>query len=210
MSINSDINKLLKSYKKHNIYLDHAATTPMDPRVKTEMDPYFTDEFGNPSAFYEIGLRAGEALEGARASVAKIVGCSANEIVFTGSGTESDNLAILGVARAKCKGHIITSSIEHHAVSDTVEHLKKEGFTVTVLPVDKYGVVDPSELKRAIKPETILVSGMYANNEIGTVEPIKELADVCHKKGVLFHTDACQAGGALPINVIKLGVDLMT
>ena len=210
MSVNSDINKLLKSYKKRSIYLDHAATTPVDPVVKKAMDPFFTEEFGNPSAFYEIGLIAGEALADARARIAKILGCTSNEVIFTGSGTESDNLAILGVARAKGKGHIITSAIEHHAVSDTIEHLKEEGFTVTVLPVDKYGLVDPRVLEKEIKTETILVSVMYANNEIGTVEPIKELASICRKKGVLFHTDACQAGGALPINVKKLGVDLMT
>ncbi|EKD63454.1 MAG: hypothetical protein ACD_51C00278G0007 [uncultured bacterium] len=210
MSVNSDINKLLKSYKKRSIYLDHAATTPVDPVVKKAMDPFFTEEFGNPSAFYEIGLRAQESLEDARARIAKILGCVPNEVIFTGSGTESDNLAILGVARAKGKGHIITSAIEHHAVSDTIEHLKEEGFTVTVLPVDKYGLVDPRVLEKEIKTETILVSVMYANNEIGTVEPIKELASICRKKGVLFHTDACQAGGALPINVKKLGVDLMT
>src|SRR3989339_93021 len=210
MSVNSDINKLLKSYKKRSIYLDHAATTPVDPIVKKAMDPFFTEEFGNPSAFYEIGLIAGEALADARARIAKILGCTSNEVIFTGSGTESDNLAILGVARAKGKGHIITSAIEHHAVSDTIEHLKEEGFTVTVLPVDKYGLVDPRVLEKEIKTETILVSVMYANNEIGTVEPIKELASICRKKGVLFHTDACQAGGALPINVKKLGVDLMT
>jgi len=210
MSVNSDINKLLKSYKKRSIYLDHAATTPVDPVVKKAMDPFFTEEFGNPSAFYEIGLRAQESLEDARARIAKILGCVPNEVIFTGSGTESDNLAILGVARAKGKGHIITSAIEHHAVSDTIEHLKEEGFTVTVLPVDKYGLVDPRVLEEEIKTETILVSLMYANNEIGTVEPIKELAAICRKKGVLFHTDACQAGGALPINVKKLGVDLMT
>lgn len=214
MSVNSDINNLLKSYKKRNIYLDHAATTPVDPAVKKAMDPYFTEEFGNPSAFYEIGLRAGEALADARARVAKILGCSPNEVIFTGSGTESDNLAILGVAHSGSRvGHIITSKIEHHAVSDTVEHLKEEGFDVTFLPVDKYGLVDPHALEKEINKrgtETILVSVMYANNEIGTVEPIKELAAVCHKKGVLFHTDACQAGGALPINVKKLGVDLLT
>ncbi|MFA6528697.1 MAG: IscS subfamily cysteine desulfurase, partial [Candidatus Gracilibacteria bacterium] len=214
MSVNSDINQLLKTYKKRNVYLDHAATTPVDPAVKKAMDPYFTEEFGNPSAFYEIGLRAGEALADARARVAKILGCSSNEIIFTGSGTESDNLAILGVARSGSHvGHIITSEIEHHAISDTVEHLKEEGFTVSFLPVDKYGLVSPSVLEKEINKrgtETILVSVMYANNEIGTVEPIKELAAICHKKGVLFHTDACQAGGALPINVKKLGVDLMT
>ncbi len=210
MTISSEVTKLLKSHKKQNIYLDHAATTPMDPRVKKAMDPYFCEEFGNPSGFYEIGLRAQEALEGARQTVAKTLGCGSGEIVFCGSGTESDNLAILGVARAKRKGHIITSAIEHHAVLDTIEHLKKEGFAVTVLPVSKDGLVDPSDLKKAIRKDTILVSIMYANNEIGVIQPIKKLADICHGEGVLFHTDACQAGGYLDLNVKKLGVDLMT
>jgi len=210
MSTSSDINKLLKSYKKHNIYLDHAATTPVDPLVKKAMDPFFIDEFGNPSAFYDLGLQAQEALADARYRTAKILGCAPNEIIFTGSGTESDNLAILGVARAKGKGHIITSSIEHHAVLDSVKHLEKEGFSITILPVDKHGLIDLRVLEKEIKRETILVSVMYANNEVGTIQPIKELADVCHKKGVLFHTDACQAGGSLPINVKKLGVDLLT
>jgi len=210
MKISSQVNKLLKDHKKHDIYLDHAATTPMDPAVKAAMDPYFCDKFGNPSGFYEIGLRAHEALEEARNKVAKRLNCSSREIVFCGSGTESDNLAILGVARFKGKGHIITSSIEHHAVLETIERLEKQGFDITILPVDRDGFVNPKDLDDAIREDTILASIMYANNEIGVIEPIKELATVCRNKGVLFHTDACQAGCSLDLDVKELGVDLMT
>jgi len=210
MTISSEVNKLLKDHKKQDIYLDHAATTPMDSVVKAAMDPYFCEEFGNPSGFYEIGLRAQEALEGARGNTAKILNCSPREIVFCGSGTESDNLAILGTARAKGAGHIITSSIEHHAVLDTVEQLKKEGFETTILSVDRDGLVDPKELEEAIREDTILASIMYANNEVGTVQPIKELAAICREKGVLFHTDACQTGCFLDLDVKELDVDLMT
>ncbi len=210
MTISSEVIKLLKEHKKQDIYLDHAATTPTDPSVKKAMDPYFCDEFGNPSGFYELGLQAQEALEGARADTAKVLGCSSREIVFCGSGTESDNLAILGAARAHGKGHVITSAIEHHAVLDTVEQLEKEGFSTTVLPVGRDGLVDSKKLEKAIQKDTVLVSIMYANNEIGTVQPIKKLAKICRNKGVLFHTDACQAGCYLDLDVKKLGVDMMT
>lgn len=209
-SVSSEVNKLLKAHKKQNIYLDHAATTPMDPKVKAAMEPYFVKEFGNPSSFYDVGLRSQEAVEESRATTAKIIGCSPTEVLFCGSGTESDNMAILGVARAKGKGHVITSAIEHHAVLDAVEHLEEEGFSTTVLPVSKDGLVDPKDLEKAIRKDTILVTIMYANNEVGTVQPIAELAKVCKKHGVLFHTDACQAGCYLDLNVKKLGVDMMT
>ncbi len=207
MTISSEVNKLLKEHKKQSIYLDHAATTPMDPAVKAAMDPYFCEEFGNPSGFYDVGLRAQEALEGARADVAKVLGCDAREVVFCGSGTESDNLAILGYARACGKGHVITSAIEHHAVLDAASQLEKEGFKVTVLPVGRDGLVDPADLEKAIRKDTILVSVMYANNEIGTVQPVAKLAKICRGHGVVFHTDACQAGCYLPLDI---DVDMMS
>ncbi|MBU1018776.1 MAG: cysteine desulfurase family protein [Patescibacteria group bacterium] len=209
-TVSTETSKLLRAHKKQNIYLDHAATTPMNPAVKTAMDPYFCEKFGNPSAFYEVGLQAQDALEESRGDVAKILDCNPREIIFCGSGTESDNLAVLGVARAYGKGHIITSAIEHHAVLDPVLELENEGFEVTVLPVNKDGLVEAQVLKKAIRKDTILVSIMYSNNEIGTVQPIADLSKVCRDKGVLFHTDACQAGCYLDLNVKNLGVDLMT
>ena len=209
-TVSNAVKQLLKAHNQQNTYLDHAATTPMDPKVKAAMEPYFCEEFGNPSGFYELGLRAQETLEESRATVAGLLGCSPREVIFCGSGTESDNMAILGAARAIGKGHIITSSIEHHAVLDPVEALEKEGFKTTVLPVGRDGLVNPRDLEKAIRKDTILVSIMYANNEVGTVQPIKKLADICRKKGVLFHTDACQAGCYLDLNVKRLGVDMMT
>ncbi len=204
------------------IYLDHAATTPIDPRVREVMLPYFGERFGNPSALYTLGREAKDALATSRETIAKLLGAHSDEIIFCGSGTESDNLAILGVARqhvAKGK-HAIISAIEHHAVLYVGDQLKKEGFSVTVLPVDADGLVDPKELKAAIRPETTIISIMTANNEIGTIQPIRELAKVVrdYKKelgrGVLeapfLHTDACQAAGALELDVVKLGVDLLT
>ena len=198
------------------IYLDHAATTATDPRVVTAMLPYFTEKFGNPSSIHSAGVAGKKALRQARQTVAKALNCKDSEIIFTGSGTESDNLAIMGVVEAyllreQKKGHIITTNFEHHAVLDAVKHLEKLGvFEVTYLPVDKDGLIDPQDLRKAIKENTVLVSIMYANNEIGTIEPIAELAKVCHEKNVLFHTDACQAIGYLDVDVQKLGVDLMT
>ncbi len=195
------------------IYLDHAATTHVDPRVKAVMDKYWTEEFGNPGSFNSVGLRALRALNNARATVAKIMNCIPEEIIFTGSGTESINTAIKGVYRAnKAKGkHIITSTTEHHAVLESCEYLTKhEGAEVTYLPVDKYGRVSPEQLEQAIRPDTVLISIMYANNEVGTINRIAELAAVAKKHRALFHTDACQAGGVLDIDVKKLGIDLMT
>ncbi len=207
------------------IYLDHAATTPLDPRVKAAMEPYLdaADYFGNPSAIYRLGRVAKEALWEARVTISSILGCRPEEILFTGSGTESDNLAVLGIARAyKAKGtHLITSTIEHHAVLHAMEHLeKKEGFSVTALPVDEYGRVAPKDLAAALTPETTLVSLMFANNEIGTILPIAEYVRVIrdwkkeHGRGPneapFLHTDACQAAGYIDLNVTKLGVDLLT
>ncbi len=195
------------------IYLDHAATTHVDPRVKAVMDKYWTEEFGNPGSFHTAGLRALRALNAARASVARVLNCIPEEVIFTGSGTESINTAIKGVFRAnKAKGkHIITSTVEHHAVLETCEYLEKhEGAEITYLPVDRYGQVKPETLEKAIRPDTILISIMYANNEVGTINHIAALAAVAKKHRVLFHTDACQAGGVLDIDVKKLGIDLLS
>ena len=168
------------------IYLDHAATTPVDPRVVEAMIPYFTANFGNPSSIYQEGQRAKRAIEESREKVAELLGAAdAREIVFTGGGSEADNLAITGVARAyREKGnHIITSAIEHHAVLETCKDLEKHGFTVTYLPVDEYGLVDPEAVREAITGQTILISVMHANNEVGTIQPIAEISKIAHEKG---------------------------
>lgn len=194
------------------IYLDNAATTPVRPEVLNAMMQFYKDRFGNPSALYSYGQEAKKAIEEARDKVAAAIGASEDEIFFTSGGTESDNWALKGAAYAlKDKGnHIITSSVEHHAILHTCQYLENQGFEITYLPVDEYGLVDPNELKRAIKDNTILVSIMYANNEIGTIEPIEELVKVAHEKGVLFHTDAVQAVGNVPVDVKKLNVDMLS
>ncbi len=203
--------------EKRTIYLDHAATTAVDPRVVEAMLPYFTERYGNPSSIHHKGREAQKALEDARRTVAEILGCEPREVIFTGCGTESDNLAIRGVAlaarhqRGVARPHIITSPIEHHAVGHTCEQLERFfGCEVTYLPVDEHGLVSPAELERAIRPDTVLVTIMYANNEVGTIEPIAELAAVAHAHGIPFHTDAVQAGGSLDLNVDRLGVDLLS
>ena len=195
------------------IYLDHAATTPVDPDVVQAMLPYFTEKFGNPSSIYAPAREARKAMDWARETVAGILGASPSEVVFTSGGTESDNLAIKGAAFAnRHKGnHIITTQIEHHAVLHTCEYLEKRfGFRVTYLPVDQHGTVDLDALQRALTPDTILVTIMYANNEVGTIQPIQEISQIVKAAGVLFHTDAVQAGGALDLNVDKLGVDMLS
>ncbi|MGH2331631.1 cysteine desulfurase NifS [Thermoanaerobacter mathranii] len=194
------------------IYLDNAATTAVDKRVLEAMLPYYSDIFGNPSSPYSYGQEAKKAIEEAREKVAKALGADSDEIYFTSGGSESDNWALKGVAYAlKDKGnHIITTEIEHHAVLNTCRYLEKEGFKVTYLPVDEYGVVKPEDLKKAITDKTILVSVMFANNEIGTIEPIEELVKIAHEKNVYFHTDAVQAVGNIPIDVKKLDVDLLS
>ncbi|MFC1612534.1 cysteine desulfurase family protein [Patescibacteria group bacterium] len=201
------------------IYLDNAATTPVRPEVLEEMTPFFDKKFGNPSSFHSPGKEAKDAMENAREKIAKILDCRISEIIFTAGGTESDNLAILGVARTnKDKGkHIITSKIEHPAVLRACEQLEHEGFEVSYINVDKEGLIKLDELKKALRKDTILVSIMYANNEIGTIEPIKEVAkllrdktDKKKNKFPYFHTDACQAAGVLDINILRLGVDLLT
>ena len=196
------------------IYLDHAATTAVSPAVFEKMAPYFTDVYGNPSSVYSIARAAKQAVDGARETVAGALGAQPGEIYFTGSGSEADNWAVKGAAAACAaanKGrHIITSAIEHHAVLDTCGALEKQGFRVTYLPVDGYGAVSPAALADAIRDDTALVSIMAANNEIGTIQPIKELAAIARLHGILFHTDAVQAAGAIPLNAAELGVDMLT
>jgi len=196
------------------IYADNAATTAVDPRVVEAMLPLMCDNFGNPSSqFYSIGRRARAALEEARASVARVFNCSPDEIYFTSGGSESDNWALKGVARALApkKRHIITSAIEHHAILHSAAALEKDGLDVTYLGVDKNGVVDLSQLAAAIRPDTALVSVMFANNEIGTVEPVREIGKIAKERGVAFHTDAVQAAGHCDIDLAELGdVDLMS
>lgn len=194
------------------IYLDHAATTPMRPEVLEAMLPFLQEQYGNASSIYLIGREARKALDGARDKVAGLIGASPREIIFTSGGSEADNLAIKGVAFAlRDRGnHIITSAIEHHAVLHTCEYLKKHGFDITVLPVDSDGLVDPVAVDRAITPKTILVSIMHANNEIGTIEPIAEIGRILRERSILFHTDAVQTVGHIPVNVEDLGVDLLS
>jgi len=192
------------------IYLDNAATTPVDKRVLKKMLPYFDAEFANPSSLYSPALKAKKAIDKARSQIAKFLNCKPSEIVFCAGGTESDNLAILGIARKIGKGHIITSQIEHPAVLNACKQLEKEGFEVTYLAVDEDGIIKLDELKKALCKNTILISIMYANNEIGTIQPTAEIAKLAKKAGALFHTDACQATGYLPMDVRKLGVDLLT
>lgn len=185
----------------------------MRPEVAKAIIPYLEDNFGNPSSFHSVGLEAKNALEGARETVAQCLNCKPNEIIFTGSGTESCNMAIKGIAYSLMeKGkHIITQKTEHHAVVHSLEWLKKaHGIEVTYIDVDKYGIISLKELEEAIRPDTILITIMYANNEIGTIQPIKDIAKIAKAHNVLFHTDACQAGGILDIDVQNLGVDLMT
>jgi cysteine desulfurase len=193
------------------IYLDYAATTPAHPEVVKAMLPYFTETFGNPSSIHCCGQEARGAVEEARLKVASLIGARDEEIVFTGGGTEADNLALIGTAFAnEDRGnHIITSSIEHHAVLETCKFLEKRGFVVTYLPVDKEGLVDTDGVKKAIKTNTILISIMHANNEIGTIEPIARIGQIAREAGVYLHTDAVQTVGHIPVNVDELGVDLL-
>jgi cysteine desulfurase len=195
------------------LYLDHAATTATDPRVLEAMLPFFTKDYGNPSSLYRSAGRARQALQDARTTVAEVLGARPKEVVFTGCGTESDNLAIRGVALARRRQgrHIITTPIEHSAVLQTCQQLQQVfGYRVTYVPVDSTGMVDPDEVGRAITPETTLISVMYANNEVGTIQPIAEIGRIARQRGVIFHTDAVQAGGALDLDVERLHVDLLS
>ncbi|MEW5907716.1 MAG: cysteine desulfurase family protein [Patescibacteria group bacterium] len=215
---------------KKRIYLDHAATTYIDSRVKKAMGEFLIEKFGNPSSIYKEGRIAKQAIEESRKRIAKIIGAESEEIIFTNGGTESDNLAILGVAKRlarKVKPHIITTKIEHHAVLNPCKFLERQGFQVTYLDVGQNGIINPDDLLKVLRPETILISIMYANNEIGTIQPISEVSriiknfrnrQISNKSKILntkykiplFHTDACQAPSYLDINVKKLGVDFMT
>lgn len=197
---------------KRTIYLDHAATTPVKPEVLKAMLPYFSQKYGNPSTIYSIGTEAKTAIEEARQKVAVALGADKNEIFFTGSGTEADNWALKGIANAnKDKGrHIITSQIEHHAILHSCEALEEEGFEVTYVPVDKNGIVDIKKLEKSTRKDTILISIMFANNEIGTIQPIEDIAKIARKHKIYFHTDAVQAVGNIPVDVEKLNVDLLS
>jgi cysteine desulfurase len=194
------------------IYLDYAATTPTHPEVVEAMLPYWGQIFGNPSSLHCHGQEAKAAMEEAREKIAAFIGAQGEEIVFTSGGTEANNFALKGIAYAnESKGnHIITTAIEHHSLIEPCEFLARRGFEVTCLPVDGYGSVDPGEVEKAITDKTIMVSVMHANNEVGTIEPIREIAEIAHSRGIYFHTDAVQTVGHIPIDVNELGVDLLT
>lgn len=195
------------------IYADNAATTKLSPTALDAMMPYLTEQYGNPSSLHTVGQLAAEALFSARKSVAECLGCDPKEIIFTGGGSEADNQALLTgaeIGARKCKKHIISDTIEHHAVLHSLKRLEKQGFEITLLPVDGEGRVDPEQVRNAIRPDTALVTIMMANNEIGTIEPVKEIAAICHEKGVLFHTDAVQAVGHIPVNVKDIGCDMLS
>jgi cysteine desulfurase len=194
------------------IYLDHAATTPTRSEVVKAMLPYFTDAFGNPSSIYSQGQEAKGAIEEARTKVAELIGARSEEIVFTSGGTEANNFALKGVAYANehKRNHIITTSIEHHAVLEVCKFLERREFRITYLPVDKYGLVDPGDVRNAITDKTILISVMHANNEVGTIEPAEEIGKIAREAGIYFHSDAVQTVGHIPVNVDKLKVDLLS
>ena len=195
-----------------NVYMDYSATTYVKPEVLEEMMPYFTEKFGNPSSFYGISRETKRAIDTAREKVAKGLNCLPDEVYFTGGGSEADNWAIKGIASAhKNKGnHIITTKIEHHAVLHTCQYLEKNGFEVTYLNVDSEGFINLDDLKNAITDKTILVSIMFANNEIGTIQPVKEIGEICKEKKVFFHTDAVQAVGNVPIDVKEMNIDMLS
>jgi cysteine desulfurase len=194
------------------IYLDHVATNPVHPEVLEAMLPYFREHFANPLSVYEPGINAREAIENARSQTAALINASPNEIIFTSSGAESNNFALKGIAFAyQNKGkHIIVSKVEHHSVLNSARFLEKSGFVVTYLPVDKYGLVDPADVKKAITKETILVSIIHASPEIGTIEPIAEIAKIVKEKGIIFHTDAVASTGNIPVDVQSMNVDLLS
>jgi len=192
--------------------MDYSATTPVDPRVLEAMKPYFLKKFGNSMSLHSWGIEAKEALENSRENVASLINARPKTLIFTGSATESDNMVLKGITYAnKDKGkHIIVSAIEHHCIIETTYWLKKQGIEVTYLPVDKYGIVDLDKLEKSIRKDTILVSIMHANNEIGTIEPIEEIGKLCREKDVYFHTDATQSYGKIPIDVEKMNIDMLT
>lgn len=192
------------------IYLDYNATTPHDPEVIEAIRPYLQEHFGNPSSSHWYGRKAREAVEAARAQVAALLNCTPGEIIFTSGGTESNNHAIRGIARQSRGKHIITSQIEHPAVTAVCERLRREGFEVTYLPVDEHGLVSTSAVENAVRPETILITLMHANNEVGTIQPIEDVARLAKSRGIVFHTDAAQSAGKIPTDVTVLGVDLLS
>jgi cysteine desulfurase len=197
------------------VYLDHAATTAVDPRVVEAMLPYWTQHYGNASSIYSLGRDAQHAMDRARQKVADLLNCVPKEIIFTGCGTESDNLALRGVAFERrnraAKNHIVTSAIEHHAIGHTVEQLEKHfGFEVTYVPVDHHGLVDPSDVERAIRSDTAIISIMFANNEVGTIQPVEQIGEIARAHKVPFHTDAVQAIGALALDVKAQNIDLLS
>lgn len=195
-----------------NIYFDNAATTKLDDEVLKEMLPYLKDNYGNPSSIYKLGREARKAIEDSREKIAKVLNCKANEIYFTAGGSESDNTAIKGIAKANKKrgNHIITSKIEHPAVLETCKQLEKEGFEITYISVDEKGIVNLEELKKSIKPTTILITIMFANNEIGTIQPIEEIGKIAKENNIYFHTDSVQAVGSIKIDVQKLNIDSLS
>jgi len=194
------------------IYLDYNATTPVDERVADAMLPYLYEHFGNPSSSHMFGIEAKKGVERARAQIANMLGCKVDEIIFTSGGSESNNQAIIGAALANREqgNHIITSSVEHPAVLEVCDYLRKIGFKVTILPVDGKGRVSPQDVERAITQRTILISIMHANNEVGTIEPIKEISKIAHSHNIFLHTDAAQSVGKIPVRVDDLGVDLLS
>jgi cysteine desulfurase len=192
------------------VYLDHNASTPVHPEVLAEMLPYFSEHFGNPSSIHAFGRATRDAMELARERVARVLEVGRDEIVFTSGGTESDNLALKGAAAARGAGHIVTSRIEHHAVLRSCQTLERQGFAVTYLPVDEHGLIDPDDVRRALRPQTILVSIMHANSEVGTIQPVEAIGTMTRAQGVLFHVDAVQTLGKIPLDVEAMGVDLLS
>lgn len=193
-------------------YFDHVATNPLDPRVFEAMLPYFREEFGNPQSVYDLGVRAKEAIERAREQVASLINAKPSEIIFTSSGAESNNFALRGIALARQNEgrHILVSKVEHHSILNPARFLEKNGFTVTFLPVDKYGMVDPDTVKKSITKETILISIIHASSEVGTIQPVKEIARIAKEHNIVFHTDAVASTGNIPLDVRELGVDLLS
>ena len=192
------------------VYLDHNASTPVHPEVLEAMLPYFSERFGNPSSIHGFGREAREGLDTARERIAGFLRVGKEEVVFTSGGTESDNMAIKGVAAARGRGHLITSAVEHHAVLRTCETLAKQGFDLTVLPVDGYGMVSPDDVRSAIRPDTILVTIMHANSEVGTIQPVGEIGRITRERGVALHVDGVQTFGKLPLDVEALNIDLLS
>jgi len=192
------------------VYLDHNASTPVHPEVVTEMTPYFTDVYGNPSSVHGFGRDAREGVDVARERIATFLRVPPDQIVFTSGGTESDNFGVKGLALARGRGHVITSRIEHHAVLRTVQALEAQGFTATYLPVDAYGAVDPDDVRKAIRPDTVAISVMHANSEVGTLQPITEIGRIAREHGVPVHVDAVQTFGKVPIDVDAMGIDLLS